>query len=114
MMNTLSADPLEPHLADDFHYESQWVFSGITSKQEFLDYIRPKLATIKESGFRVWAEMAEMGAYPKGPCLVLAEGEQQKLVATLLLKVAGGKIQRADLCLIPHPEAARRSGEYPT
>ena len=114
MLNTLSAEHLEPLLAEDFQYESQWVFSAIKSKREYLDYIRPKLATIKETGFRVWAEMAELRSYNGGPCLVLAQGEQDKLVATLLVKVVAGKIQRADLCLIPPPEAALRSGEYPT
>ena len=34
MMNTLRVEHLEPLLADDFHYESQMVFSAITSKQD--------------------------------------------------------------------------------
>jgi len=45
MMHHLSVDYLEPLLADDFHYASQWVFEEITSKQQFLDYMRPKLET---------------------------------------------------------------------
>lgn len=113
MMNTLSAAHLEPLLAEDFHYESQWVLSAITNKREYLDYIGPKLAGIRASGSRVWAEMAELRSYPGRPCLVLAQGEQDKLVATLLMKVTSGKIQRANLCLIPPPGAANRSGEYP-
>lgn len=42
MMNTLDASHIEPLLAYDFHYASQWVFAEIKSKQEYLDYIRPK------------------------------------------------------------------------
>lgn len=114
MMNTLSAAHLEPLLAEDFHYESQWVLSAITSKREYLDYIRPKLDSIRASGSRVWAEMAELRGYANGPCLVLAQGEQDNLVATLLIKISDGKIQRADLCCVPPPTAATRTGEYPT
>ena len=40
MLNTLDESHIEPLLADDFHYSSQKVFSEITSKAEFLDYIR--------------------------------------------------------------------------
>ena len=93
---------------------SQWVFSAITSKREHLDYIRPKLEAIRASGSGVWAEMAELRSYPGGPCSVLAQGGQDNLVATLLMKVLEGKIQRANLCLVPPPEAAKRSGDYPT
>lgn len=114
MMNTLSAAHLEPLLAEDFHYESQWVFGAITSKQAYLDYIGPKLDAIRASGSRVWAEMAELRGYAGGPCLVLAQGEQDKLSATLLMKILDGKIKRADMCFIPPPEAATRTGEYPT
>ncbi len=113
MMNGLSADRLEPLLADDFHYESQWVFRAISSKREFLDYIRPKLDAIRCNGARVWAEMAELGGHNRGPCLVMAQGQQDNLVATLLVKIGDGKIQRADLCLVPPPASARRTGEYP-
>jgi hypothetical protein len=114
MMNTLCVDPLEPLLAEDFHYESQWVFTAITSKREFLEYIRPKLETIKQTGSRVWAEMAELRGPPGGPCLVLAQGDPDRPHATLLIKLAGGKIQRADLCIVPHPATAERTSEYPT
>jgi hypothetical protein len=113
MMNTLRVDPLEPLLAEDFHYESQWVFTAITSKREFLEYIVPKLDTIMQTGSRVWAEMAELSGPTGVPCLVLAQGDPNRPHATLLIQLAGGKIQRADLCMIPHPAAAQRTGDYP-
>jgi hypothetical protein len=34
MVNTLDASHLEPLLADDFHYASQWVFAEMESKAE--------------------------------------------------------------------------------
>jgi len=113
MMHHLSADYLAPLLADDFHYASQWVFEEIQSKQQFLDYIGPKLEAIKASGNRVWAELAELQTYPGGPCLVMAQGDKSNISATVLVEVAGNKIKRLDMCFVPEPQSARGSGEYP-
>jgi hypothetical protein len=113
MMHHLSADYLAPLLADDFHYASQWVFEEITSKQQYLDYIRPKLEAIKTSGNRVWAELAELQSYPGGPCLVMAQGDRTNISATVLVEVVGSKVKRLDMCFVPSPHSARRSGEYP-
>lgn len=113
MMHHLSAEYLAPLLADDFHYASQWVFEEITNKQQYLDYIRPKLEAIKASGNRVWAEVAELQAYPGGPCLVMAQGDKNNISATLLVEVSGSKIKRLNMCFVPSPHSARRTGEYP-
>jgi hypothetical protein len=59
MINTLDASPLEPLLADDFHYASQNVVDEIRSKKEFLDYIEPKLRVMARSGSPVFAEMGD-------------------------------------------------------
>ena len=115
MMNTLSVEPLEPLLADDFTYESQYVFSALESKQEFLDYIRPKLQTIREADAPVFAEMGTVLAYGKRqPCVVLAQDSKDSLVGLVLAKVSDGKLSRLDLCIVPSPQSAQRSGEYPT
>jgi len=60
MMNTLDSSCLEPLLADDFHYASQWVFAEIESKKAYLEYIAPKLDAIRKSGSVVWAEMGSL------------------------------------------------------
>jgi hypothetical protein len=113
MMHHLSADYLAPLLANDFHYASQWVFEEITNKQQYLDYIRPKLEVIKASGNRVWAELAELQTYPGGPCLVMAQGDKSNISATVIVEVSGSKIKRLDMCFVPSPQNARRTGEYP-
>ena len=113
MMNTLDSSKLEPLLAPDFHYESQMVFSEITSKQEYLDYIKPKLEVVKASGKKVWAEMAILTHSFPGPCVVLAQGDKENLVALVLAKVKDGFIERIDMCIVPAPQSAIRSGEYP-
>lgn len=112
-INRLDASPLLPLLADDFHYASQRVFAEITSNGEFIDYFVPKLDTIRRSGHRVWAEMGELDAEIPGPCVVMAQGGMEELVGIVLAKVAGDRIQRLDMCIVPSPWSARRSGDYP-
>ena len=115
MMNTLSVSPLEPLLADNFTYESQAVFTALESKQAFLDYIRPKLETIRNVGATVFAEMGKVDAYGEDqPCVVLAQNNKGNLVGLVLARVTDGKLSRLDLCIVPPPQFAERSGEYPT
>lgn len=115
MMNTLSVEPLESLLADDFAYESQTVFQALESKQAFLEYITPKLQTIRRSNAAVYAEMGTVAAYGKNqPCVILAQNDKANLVALVLAKTHGSKLRRLDLCIVPQPQTAQRSGEYPT
>ena len=114
MMNTFNVSQIEPLLAEDFTYESQMVFSALESKQEFLDYIRPKLQTIQNSGATVFAEMGTVHAYGQSqPCVVLAQNRKENLVALVLARVLEDKLSRLDLCIVPSPQSAERSGEYP-
>lgn len=114
MMNTLDASHIENILADDFHYASQWVFSEIKSKQEYLDYIRPKLQAVRASGKHVWAEMAALDREIPGPCVVLAQDEKDNLISLVLAEVKEGKVKRFDMCGAPSPHDAIRTGIYPT
>ena len=104
MMNTLDSSKLEPLLSPDFHYESQMVFSEIKSKQE----------VVRASGTKVWAEMAMLTHSIPGPCVVLAQGEKENFVALVLAEVKGDLIKRIDMCIVPNPQSAERSGEYPS
>ncbi len=113
-INGLSIGPLEGILASDFHYASQQVFGEITSKQEFLDYLGAKLRSVADSGGAVFAEIGQIDAYGRErPCVVLAQGDTNNLVAYVLAEVANGEVQRLDLCVVPSPDAAVRSGIYP-
>lgn len=42
------ASVIEEYLTDDMHYASMWVFHEMTSKDEYLDYLRGKLETMKK------------------------------------------------------------------
>ena len=115
MMNTLSTEPLEAILADDFIYESQMVAEPLNSKQAFLDYIVPKLQTIQRLNATVYAEMGSVSAYRENqPCIILAQNDKANLVGLVLAKTDGKALKRLDLCIVPSPESAERSGEYPT
>lgn len=114
MMNTLNADYLEPLLAEDFTYESQHIFQPLETKQDFLQYIRPKLVTIQQANATVFAEMGTVAAYGKNqPCVILAQNSRTNLVALVLAKVEDEHLKRIDLCIVPQPQAAKRSGDYP-
>ena len=113
MMNALDSSKLEPLLSDDFHYASQMVLAEIESKQEYLDYIKPKLEVVRASGTKVWAEMAILTHSFPGPCVVLAQGDKENLVALVLAKVKGDQLERIDMCIVPTPRCAKHSGEYP-
>ncbi|NDP39904.1 MAG: hypothetical protein GZ093_14330 [Rhodoferax sp.] len=114
MINTLSTEPIEALLADDFVYESQYVFAALESKQAFLDYMVPKLETVARAKAFVYAEMGTVDAYFENqPCVILAQNEKYNLVSIVLAKVGADKLMRLDLCCVPTPQSANRSGDYP-
>ncbi|MBL6771459.1 MAG: nuclear transport factor 2 family protein [Rhizobiales bacterium] len=115
MMNTLDPTHFEALLAEDFVYESQVVLQPLESKQEFLDYIYPKLKTIREANTTVFAEMGTLSAYGRvhQPCVVMAQNDRENLTALVLVKLASQLIKRLDICVTPSPKTAQRSGEYP-
>lgn len=113
MMNTLDAACLEPLLDEDFHYASQWVFGEIESKDAYMKYIVPKLDAIRKLGSVAWAEMGWFEREFPEPCVVMAKGEKDNLLAVVIAKVEDGKIKRLDLCAAPSPLSANRTGDYP-
>jgi hypothetical protein len=113
MVNTLDVKKLEPLLADDFHYASQWVFAEIESKEAYLDYMAAKFQAVMSVSSKLWAEMATINRDSWGPCVVLAQGGKDDLIAVILVKVHNDKIKRIDMCCVPPPRWAKRSGEYP-
>lgn len=115
MMNMLDPSQFEPLLEDDFCYASQNVFEEITSKSQFMAYTAGKLKTLGSMGGKVklWAELGYLRREFPGPCVVLAQGEKDDLIAVVLAKVENRKLLRLDLCIAPSPWGAIRSGIYP-
>jgi len=117
MFNTLSIEPLEGILAEDFVYESQMTFEPLESKQEFLDYMTRKLQTIANSDAPVFAEMGTVGSYGDcgriRPCVIVAQYDKSNLMMLVFARVEDNKLKHLHLCVLPRPETAERSGEYP-
>ena len=63
MMHTLDSSKFESFLSEDFSYSSQKVLTDMNSKDEFIEYIRPKLETIKKTKSSVYAELGVCPAY---------------------------------------------------
>jgi hypothetical protein len=121
MINTLDERYLEPLLAEDFSYASQNVLSELSSRTEFLEYIRGKIATWRSHGTKLYAQMGTIRAdfaailgIGGSPCVIVAQGTRVSQVATVLAKVDGDKLKRLDMCIVPSPSEAIGTGDYPT
>jgi hypothetical protein len=113
MLHTLDSSEFESFLAEDFSYSSQKVLTDMNSKEEFIEYIRPKLKTIKKSKSAVYAELGICRAYGHTDCLIMAQGDRSNLLGVAYASVDGGKISGIHLCIVPTPDSVERSGIYP-
>ena len=113
MMHTLDSSEFESYLSEDFTYSSQKVLTDMNSKDEFIEYIRPKLETIKKTNSSVYAELGVCPAYGHTDCLIMAQGDKSNLLGVAYASVDKGKISGISLCIVPTPDAAERSGIYP-
>ena len=113
MMHTLDSSEFESFLSEDFSYSSQKVLTDMNSKDEFIEYIRPKLETIKKTKSSVYAELCVCPAYGHNDCLIMAQGDKSNLLGVAYASVDEGKISGLSLCIVPTPDSAIRSGIYP-
>ena len=113
MMHTLDSSEFESYLSEDFTYSSQKVLTDMKSNDEFIEYIRPKLETIKKTNSSVYAELGVCPAYGHADCLIMAQGDKSNLLGVAYASVDKGKISGISLCIVPTPDAAERSGIYP-
>ena len=113
MLHTLDSLEFESFLAEDFSYSSQKVLTTMNTRNEFIEYIRPKLETIKKSKSPVYAELGVCPAYGHTDCLIMAQGDKSNLLGLAYASVDKGKISMLSLCIVPTPDSAERSGIYP-
>ena len=113
MMHTLDSSEFESYLSEDFTYSSQKVLTDMSSKDEFIEYIRPKLETIKKTNCSVFAELGVCPAYGHADCLIMAQGDKSNILGVAYASVDKGKISGISLCIVPTPDSAERSGIYP-
>lgn len=60
------ASVIEEYLADDMHYASMWVFHEMTTKEEYLDYLRGKLETMKKADSKFNFRIVDGRQHDKG------------------------------------------------
>ena len=113
MMHSLDSSEFESYLSKDFTYSSQKVLTDMNSKDEFIQYIRPKLETIKKTNSSVYAELGVCPAYGHTDCLIMAQGDKSNFLGVAYASVDNGKISGISLCIVPTPDSAERSGIYP-
>ena len=113
MLHTFDSSEFESFLSEDFSYSSQKVLTDMNSRDEFIEYIRPKLETIKKSKSPVYAELGICPAYGHTDCLIMAQGDKSNLLGVAYASVDEGKISGLSLCIVPTPDSAERSGIYP-
>ena len=113
MLQTLDSSEFESFLSEDFSYSSQKVLTDMNLKDEFIEYIRPKLETIKKSKSPVYAELDVCPAYCHTNCLIMAKGDKSNLLGVAYASVDEGEISGLSLCIVPNPDSADRSGIYP-
>jgi hypothetical protein len=124
--NNLDVSIIADRLADDLVYESQQVLIPLIGKSVVLEYLDQKFMTISNTpGAELFVELAFLDnledtmiplsfARQGQPCLVMAQGNRENLLAVVLIQAHQGKIKRIDLCTVaPHWSQARRTGEYP-
>jgi hypothetical protein len=114
LINANNSDDLSGILAKNFVYQSQKMLTKVTTKPGFLYYMNGQLEKSKQSGSAVFAEMGTISSYiVKRHCVIMAKVNKDNLVAIVLATVTKTKLSRLDLCFIPSPDLAIRSGDYP-
>lgn len=92
--NRLDADVLELFLAEDVAYVSQHALKPLVGKLAVMEYVRDKMRTCHKRGTKVFAEL---GVYQQGPCVMIAQGQPEKLCGTILVRLQDGCITRIDI-----------------
>ena len=60
---TYDASIIKEYLAYDMHYASMWVFHEMTSKEEYLNYLKGKLETMKRTNKKMEFEIVKGGMH---------------------------------------------------
>lgn len=117
--NRLEPDDLIAALDENVRYSSQAVPTDMRGKDEVAQYLRLKMKTIRSSPpAKVFAYLAETQPFPmcpnpSRPRVVLAQGNPDNHVATVLFTVAGSKIASINMGYIPSLYTMKRLGESP-
>jgi len=117
--NTFDVTDLEALLDEDICYTSMWVFEDLVGRQTYLEYLRGKLAAVRNSDAPVTGEVAETRPYPmyqmpEEPCVYIRqESQEETREAVVLFWTDNGRITKIWMTQIPVPSTVFRTGEIP-
>jgi hypothetical protein len=110
--NLLDVSILEPYLDETSIYESQMVMTAMTGKKEIINYLKGKFITLsKKEEYKPILEIGKVYGYL--PCVIIFQGSKENPVGVAMLEVEGNLIKRIDLCIVPSPYEAVRTGIFP-
>ena len=89
--NALDAKIIEPYLADDFEYESFWVFETMKGKDSYMEYLTGKYGSIKRTGSKLTAETVFQDGIDE---YVVALDQDGRRDAALQIWTSEGKITK--------------------
>ncbi len=91
---------LEPHLANECHYESQWVFEALVGKRKIMEYLLAKAETIaKYNAFPVAKHARILSPYRDKECILLYQGDLHAPACIVIIEEKANTITRIDICI---------------
>lgn len=115
--NTLDATAFANWLDEDSVWESQAVMSAMTGKTTIMEYLDGKLATIR--GISDWKRpLAVLASINGQACLAIYQGpvfvgDRHVPVGLFMVQNDNDTLKRVDVCVLPPPETAAVSTDYP-
>lgn len=96
--NELDADLIIRHLSENFGYDSQWVYDYMLY-DEYVEYLRSKFQTIKNSNSVIKAETVEDCYFGGWMTKVIQYDGNIERLAYYRVRVEKNEIIKGDLCL---------------
>jgi hypothetical protein len=84
-------------LSPDVRYSSQWVLEDLVSKEAVAYYLTQKMQTVRKAAATVYAEVSQTRTGKV--CVLLAQGDKQKINALVVFNVDQGKVTSVDMCI---------------
>ena len=96
---TYDAFIIEDDMADDVHYVSLWVFQEITSKEEYMDYLKGKFQTMKNTGATQEFQIVDGLRHPKALLITKVNGCDDKDAGFVVDFNDEGKVEMINLTI---------------
>ena len=84
-------------LSPDVRYSSQWVLEDLVGKEAVAYYLTQKMQTVRKAAATVYAEVSQTKTGEA--CVLLAQGDKQKINVLVLFDVDQDKVTSVDMCI---------------